>query len=179
MVEGEELESAKLSEEEESLPVIEQIEPLIVEEPTEKQIFSLLQTWLEGKSQLLSGNESQSILTVARGTLIKRVIEEREKDKALGQIQDIEAKITSLEIQSRTKKRIQVKSELTYFDRLFDTSGKLISETNIPNTPFIDKIFLISSFEVSFLSVNSFGPDNETFFPGKNFSEFGFGVFNV
>ena len=40
-------------------------------------------------------------------------------------------------------------------------------------------IFRISSFDVWFFSVNSTGPDNETFSPGKNFNEFGLGVFNV
>ena len=49
----------------------------------------------------------------------------------------------------------------------------------MPSTPFIDNIFLISSFEVWVLSVNSTGPDNDTFSPGRNFNEFGFGVFKV
>ena len=64
-----------------------------------------------------------------------------------------------------------------FFDFLL--TDKKSSERKIPFTPFIDKIFLISSLEVCFFSVNSTGPSNETFSPGKNFSEFGFGVFKV
>ena len=49
----------------------------------------------------------------------------------------------------------------------------------IPSTPLIDIKFLISSFFTSSFLVISNEPPLETVFPGKNFSEFGFGVVSV
>ena len=63
-----------------------------------------------------------------------------------------------------------------FFFWIFIYRQKIIGE-KIPDTPFIDSIFLIKSFEVCDFSLNSTGPDNETFSPGRNFSELGFGVF--
>ena len=50
------------------------------------------------------------------------------------------------------------------------------SDRNTPFTPSTDRIFLISSLLVLLISVISIGPIKDTFFPGMNFNEFGFGV---
>ena len=63
----------------------------------------------------------------------------------------------------------------TYPDDNYENMQKF-SERNIPLTPFIDNIFLISSLLESFLFLTSREPIFETFFSGKNFKEFGFGV---
>ena len=49
----------------------------------------------------------------------------------------------------------------------------------IPSTPFTDKRFRTSSLFVSSFFVISKDPLLETVLPGKNFNEFGFGVFSV
>ena len=48
---------------------------------------------------------------------------------------------------------------------LFTDKKSLIEK--IPSTPFTDNIFLMRSFDVCFFSVNSIGPDNDTFSPVK------------
>ena len=58
-------------------------------------------------------------------------------------------------------------------------TDKKSSYKNKPLTPFIDNMFLTSSLFVSLISKISTGPVSETFFPGKNFKEFGLGVFSV
>ena len=58
-------------------------------------------------------------------------------------------------------------------------TDKKSSDRKIPVTPFIDKIFLINSLSVLFLSVISVGVSLDTVLPGKNFKEFGFGVISV
>ena len=58
-------------------------------------------------------------------------------------------------------------------------TDKKSSYKKIPLTPFKDKISFASSFDVSFLSKISIGPILETFLPGKNFKELGFGVFST
>jgi hypothetical protein len=50
---------------------------------------------------------------------------------------------------------------------------------NTPVTPLIDKRFLTKSLSISSFFVISKDPLFETFLPGKNFSEFGFGVVSV
>ena len=51
------------------------------------------------------------------------------------------------------------------------------SPKNILSTPSIERIFLNKIFPVSFLFEYSTDPIAETFLPGMNFKEFGFGVF--
>ena len=50
---------------------------------------------------------------------------------------------------------------------------------NTPITPLIDKRFLTNSLSVSSFLVTSNEPLLDTFFPGKNLREFGFGVTSV
>ena len=52
-------------------------------------------------------------------------------------------------------------------------------ERKTPLTPSIERIFLINSLLVSVISIISTGPINDTFFPGRNFNEFGLGVASV
>ena len=53
------------------------------------------------------------------------------------------------------------------------------SPKKIPSTPLTDSIFLTKSFWIPSFFVISQGPLFETFLPGKNFKEFGFGVTSV
>mgnify|MGYP001338456169 CR=1 FL=1 len=59
---------------------------------------------------------------------------------------------------------------------LFFTAERSITEHS---GRLIDNKFLTSAFWVSFLLVISYGPLLDTFFPGRNLSELGFGVTSV
>ena len=108
-------------------------QPLKDERPSEEQILSLLNAWLEGKSQMLQGNENENLTLVARYPLVKIVEDQRDEDKALGQKQLINAVINNIELIEQTKKRIAVNADITYQDKRIDDSGKTISETIIPS----------------------------------------------
>ena len=110
-----------------------EIEPLTVKTPSEDQIRTLLEVWLEGKATILSGGENENLLIVAREALVKRVQLERKKDAENQQTQIIEANINSLELISQTPKRIEVKIGLNYSDQRLQSSGEMISETTIPS----------------------------------------------
>ena len=53
------------------------------------------------------------------------------------------------------------------------------SVKKIPSTPFTESKFFINSLLILSFFVISRLPILETFFPGKNFKEFGFGVTSV
>ena len=107
--------------------------PLSDESPSESQIKSLLERWLSQKAKILSGSESEDFAIFARKRLANRVFKERAKDKTLGEKQIIMASITSMEIQSRTNKRIAVKANLRYQDQRINSKGEIVSETVIPS----------------------------------------------
>ncbi len=109
------------------------LDPLTVEKPSEEEILGLLEAWLAGKASILLGGKSEILPKVARGELVKRVQEERSKDKALGESQIINASITSIKLVSRTPKRIEVKAKLVYKDQRNNSSGEIISQTSIPS----------------------------------------------
>ncbi len=109
------------------------VEPLTVDKPSEFQIRSLIETWLDGKATILAGRKSDDLSKVARELLVTRVIKQRAKDRALGLKQKIEATITTFRVVNQTNKRIEVKVKLAYRDQRMNSSGELISETSIPN----------------------------------------------
>jgi len=61
------------------------------------------------------------------------IIEQRKKDKLLGQRQIIDAKITSIKIVQRSKNRIAADVDLNYKDKMISSSGEILSETVIPS----------------------------------------------
>ncbi len=107
--------------------------PLTSLDPSNKEIKSLVESWLEGKADILNGSESQFLSSVARASLFNRVIEQRKKDKLLGQRQIIDAKITSINIVQKSERRIAADVELNYQDRRLSSSGEILSETVIPS----------------------------------------------
>ena len=106
---------------------------LSVDKPSEQQIQFLIEKWLLSKSNVLSGKEAIDFSSFVEEDLYKRVFDERSKDKSLKQNQIIEASISSLNVNSRTSKRISANVELNYKDQRIDASGKVISETIIPS----------------------------------------------
>ncbi|KGG11999.1 MULTISPECIES: ARC6/PARC6 family protein [Prochlorococcus] len=121
------------SKEELSEIIVNDFDLLIKEVPSKDDIQQLIEAWLSGKAQILSGAENLNLDKVARPSLVKIVREQREKDISLGQSQIIYAAIRSLEIEDQTEKRISVKAILSYRDQRINSSGQIVSETSIPS----------------------------------------------
>ena len=106
-----------------------QIEPLTSADPTEVQLKGLLNGWLAEKAAILAIGEADGLSEVARGPLVRRVLQERDNDAAMGQTQKIDASISSLKVVSRTPIRIEAKAEVSYTDERLDRAGKVIDRT--------------------------------------------------
>ena len=107
--------------------------PLTSLDPSNQEIQSLVEAWLEGKADILNGLESQLITSVSRASLFNRVVEQRKKDKLLGQRQVIDTNITSINIVQKSDRRIAADVELNYQDKMISSSGEILSETVIPS----------------------------------------------
>ena len=107
--------------------------PLTSLDPSNQEIQSLVEAWLEGKADILNGLESQLLPSVARASLFNRVVEQRKKDKLLGQRQVIDTIITSINIVQKSDRRIAADVELNYQDKMISSSGEILSETVIPS----------------------------------------------
>ncbi len=105
---------------------------LTVLKPTKDDLIFFLESWLFNKAQVLSGGKSDSLSILARPGVLQNLKKERDKDKSLGRIQNIEASVDSLQVVSVSSKRIEFKARLTYRDKTIDSSGKVISESFIP-----------------------------------------------
>jgi hypothetical protein len=117
-------------------PLDRPIEPLTSDAPSDKQLEDLVQGWLDAKANALASPDNavpdavlKEISTVARDRLLQRVQAERTADAALGYTKIIKASVTSVDVVSRTPRRIAVKAELNYFDQTLDRSGTSIDQT--------------------------------------------------
>ena len=107
--------------------------PLTSSDPSNQEIQSLVEAWLEGKADILNGLESQLLSSVARPSLFNRVVEQRKKDKLLGQRQVVDTNITLINIVQKSDRRIAADVELNYQDKMISSSGEILSETVIPS----------------------------------------------
>ncbi|WP_413678393.1 IMS domain-containing protein [Prochlorococcus sp. MIT 0916] len=107
--------------------------PLSKVAPSSQEVKTLIESWLAGKADILNGSENQFLSSVAKPSLFNRVIEQRKKDKLLGQRQVINTNITSINIAQRSDKRIAADVELNYQDKRISSSGDILSETVIPS----------------------------------------------
>ena len=91
--------------------------PLTAAEPDETQMRALLQSWLQAKTAVMAGgNPPADLDQIAREGPRRRLEAERLKDRDLGQVQTIEARIRNLSIQERSPHRIAVVADLDYSD---------------------------------------------------------------
>jgi len=91
--------------------------PLTAAEPDETQMRALLQSWLRAKTAVMAGgNPPADLDQIAREGPRRRLEAERLKDRDLGQVQTIEARIRNLSIQERSPHRIAVVADLDYSD---------------------------------------------------------------
>ena len=103
-------------------------EPLVSDVPTEAELQTLLQGWLDAKALTLSGQPAD-LSVVARDPLVKRVDLERAADAAAGRSKSIDASITTIEVVDRKPQRIELLAQVAYSDRLQAADGSVIEET--------------------------------------------------
>jgi hypothetical protein len=78
---------------------------------------ALLDSWLQAKTAVMAGAEPPASLErIAREGPRRRLETERQRDRSLGQVQDIEVRINRLTIQERSPQRIAVVADLDYSD---------------------------------------------------------------
>ncbi len=100
--------------------------------PSLEEIRNLINVWLSNKHSYLAGKSEINLSKIAREGLIKRTIEEREKDVKKGILTLRNAKIEKIELASQTSSRIVVLVDLSFSEKLIKKSGELISETSQP-----------------------------------------------
>ena len=104
--------------------------PLQAPEPSEAQLQRLLEAWFQAKAAVLAGQAPAlppSQLAVA--SLVAALDQDRQADLDRGETQTVSAKVTSLEIGSRSPERIEAKVTLRYGDLRRSQAGKLLEET--------------------------------------------------
>ena len=104
--------------------------PLQAPEPSEAQLQRLLEAWFQAKAAVLAGQAPAlppSQLAVA--SLVAALDQDRQADLDRGETQTVTAKVTSLEIGSRSPERIEAKVTLRYSDLRRSQAGKLLEET--------------------------------------------------
>ena len=68
---------------------------------------------------------------IVKGGLIKRTIEDRQKDIKKGVYQEISSQIQEIVLKSQTSSRIVAVAELNYSEKIFKNSGELVNEISI------------------------------------------------
>lgn len=104
--------------------------PLQAPEPSETQLQRLLEAWFQAKAAVLAGQAPAlppSQLAVA--SLVAALDQDRQADLDRGETLTVSAKVTSLEIGSRSPERIEAKVTLRYSDLRRSQAGKLLEET--------------------------------------------------
>ena len=103
--------------------------PLTALEPDEAQMRTLLESWLQAKTAVMAGGQPPvSLERIAREGPRRRLETERQQDRNLDQVQDIEVRINRLTIQERSPQRIAVVADLDYSDST-RRGGKEVNHT--------------------------------------------------
>ncbi len=105
---------------------------LTSKQPSKRQLKSAIEAWLLSKSVILSGGKTDILPMVARKQLQNRVKKERKEDLSLKRTKIIQADIISFDIVSRAPNRIEVKTIISYRDKVLESSEDIVSESFIP-----------------------------------------------
>ena len=108
-------------------------EKLTKASPSIEEIKYLVDTWLTNKSNFMAGKAELNLSEIVKDRLIKRTIEERQKDIKKGIYREINAQIQKIVLQSQNSSRIVAVADLKYEEKIFKNSGELIKE--IPLKP--------------------------------------------
>ena len=99
--------------------------------PSIEEIKYLLETWLLNKSNYMAGKGELNLSKIVKDGLIKRTIEDRQKDIKKGVYKEISSQIKEIVLKSQTSSRIVALAELRYSEKIFKNSGELINEISI------------------------------------------------
>ena len=96
--------------------------------PSIKEIKYLIDTWLSNKANYMAGKTEINLSGIVKDGLIKRTIEERQKDKNKGIYKLISSEIEEIVLKSQTSSRIVAVARLKYKERIFRNSGEFVNE---------------------------------------------------
>ena len=94
--------------------------------PSLEEIRNLINIWLQGKSNYLSGKSEMNLSQIVGDGLINRTIEERQNDIKKGIYKEINSRILKIDLESQTSSRIAVLVELNYLEKIINNSGELV-----------------------------------------------------
>ncbi len=99
--------------------------------PSLEEVKSLINVWLQRKSNYLAGNSEINLSKIVSNGLIDRTIEERQNDIKKGIYKKINSQIMKINFESQTSSRIVVLVELSYIERIIKNSGEFVNETSL------------------------------------------------
>ena len=79
----------------------------------------------------MAGKAEINLSGIVKNGLIKRTIDERQKDIKKGVYKEISSQIEEIVLKSQTSSRIVALAELKYRERIFKNSGELVNETSL------------------------------------------------
>ena len=97
--------------------------------PSVEEIKYLIDTWLINKSNFLAGRGELNLSKIAKSTLIKRTIRERQADIEKEIYKNINSQIMEIAITSQTSSRIVALAELNYLEKTLNNDGEIINES--------------------------------------------------
>ena len=134
-------ETKSLKKEDKKIISNSQVKQLTVASPNLKQVEKLITVWLDNKSRYLSGNGKDDLSKIVKTGLLKRLNDEREIDIKRNIFREINSKIESIELISKSSSRIAVLARLKYSEKIKRVNGQLINETSF--TPFLKVRYIL------------------------------------
>ncbi len=103
--------------------------PLKAEAPTEMQLRTLLEAWLDAKAAVLAGREADQPLDgLAAPIQVERLQQQRAEDQSASTTQEIKTTVEGLSVDERDANRIVATVQLRYADRRLDAAGQPVGE---------------------------------------------------
>ena len=99
--------------------------------PSIEEIKYLIETWLSNKSNYMARKGELNLSEIVKDGLIKRTIEDRQKDIKKGIYKEISSKVQEIVLKSQTSSRIVALAELRYNEKIIKNSGELVNEISI------------------------------------------------
>ena len=108
-----------------------QIKEISSASPSIEEIKDLINAWLIKKASYLSGKGDLELSLIVQDGLIKRTIEERQKDIKKNRYKNINSQIQKINFESQSSSRLVVLVELNYSEKILKNSGDLINMTSL------------------------------------------------
>ena len=101
------------------------------ESPSEAQLQALLQSWLNRKASVLSGDGTadERLQPIARAGLINQVRLQRAADQSAGRTQKVVASVDFMRVISRSPNRIELRADVDYSDETLNAAGTVVDRT--------------------------------------------------